>query len=91
MADIIKVKPQKNYEWNQDKKFVHVQIPLPSHTSLKKVQIYLSDLIFKVTSTEKGKPHILDLSKEIDYKAPENKFIFSNGHLHATLKKLNPE
>ena len=37
MADIIKVKPKKKYEWNQDKKYLYVQVPLPAHTSLKKV------------------------------------------------------
>jgi hypothetical protein len=50
MADIIKVKAKKNYEWNQDQKFVYVRIPLPSHLSLKKVEIFLSDLILRVTS-----------------------------------------
>ena len=62
MADIIKVKPKKNYEWNQDKKFIYVQIPLPLHTSLKKVDIYLSDFILRVTSLEKKQPHFLDLA-----------------------------
>ena len=63
MADIIKVKAKKSYEWNQDKKYVYVRIPLPAHTSLKKVEIYLSDLILRVTSTEKKQTHFLDLLK----------------------------
>lgn len=50
MADVIKVKAKKQYEWNQDPKFVYIQIPLPNHTSLKKVSIFLSDLILRVTS-----------------------------------------
>jgi hypothetical protein len=91
MADLIKIKPKKNYEWNQDKKFVHLQIPMPSHTSLKKVEIFLSDLILRVTSLEKKQTHFLDLAEEIDYRSPENKFILSNGLLHATLKKSNPD
>lgn len=91
MADIIKVKPKKSYDWNQDKKFVYVQIPLPSHTSLKKVDIYLSDLILRVTSLEKKHTHFLDLAQETDYKSPDNKFILTNGFLHATLKKTIPD
>jgi hypothetical protein len=50
MADLIKVKSKKTYEWNQDTKFIYVRIPMPSHTSLKKIDIYLSDLILRVTS-----------------------------------------
>ena len=63
MADIIKVKPKKNYEWNQDKKFIYIQVPLPAHTSLKKVDIFLSDLIFRVTSREKNSTQYLDLAQ----------------------------
>jgi hypothetical protein len=62
MADIIKVKPKKIYEWNQDSKYVYVRIPMPLHTSLKKVDIYLSDLILRVTSLEKKSTHFLDLA-----------------------------
>jgi hypothetical protein len=61
MADIIKVKPKKAYEWNQDKKYVYLQVPLPAHTSLKKVDIFLSDLILRVTTLEKKQTHFLDL------------------------------
>jgi hypothetical protein len=70
MADIIKVKAKKTYEWNQDQKFVYVRIPLPSHLSLKKIDIFLSDLILRVTSLEKKSTHFLDLAKEVDYKSP---------------------
>lgn len=91
MADIIKVKAKKTYEWNQDKKYIYVQVPLPAHTSLKKVEIYLADLILRVTSLEKKQTHFLDLFKEIEYRSPENKFVLSNGHLHATLRKAIPD
>ena len=50
MAEVIKVKAKKAYEWNQDTKFVYVRIPVPTQTSLKKVDIFLSDLILRVTS-----------------------------------------
>ncbi len=91
MADIIKVKAKKNYQWNQDKKFVYLQIPLPSHTSLKKVDIFLSDVILRVTSLDKKQTHFIDLAEEIDYRSPENKFILTNGLLHATIKKAKPD
>lgn len=91
MADIIKIKPKKAYEWNQDKKYIYLQVPLPSHTSLKKVEIYLSDLILRVTSIEKKQTHFLDLLHEVDYRSPENKFILTNGFLHTTLRKSEPD
>ena len=87
MADIIKVKPNKNYEWNQDNKFIYVRIPMPSHTSLKKLEIFLSDFILRVTSLEKKSTHFIDLINEIDYKSAENKFTLTDGEMHATLKK----
>ena len=61
MAEIIRVKAKKEYEWNQDKKYVYIQIPLPAHSSSKKVDIFLSDLILRVTSLEKKQTHSLDL------------------------------
>lgn len=91
MADIIKVKARKHYEWNQDPKYLYIQIPLPSHTSLKKVDIFLSDLILRVTSTEKKQTHFLDLLKDVEYRSPDNKFVLTNGLLHATLRKVAEE
>lgn len=79
MADIIKVKPKKTYEWNQDSKYIYVRIPMPSHTSLKKIDIFLSDLILRVTSLEKKSTHFLDLAHPVDYKSSENKFILTDG------------
>jgi hypothetical protein len=87
MAEVIKVKAKKAYEWNQDTKFVYVRIPVPSQTSLKKVDIFLSDLILRVTSLEKKSTHFLDLAYEVDYKSGENKFTLNDGEIHATLKK----
>ena len=66
-----------------------MQIPLPSHTSLKKVDIFVSDLILRVTSLEKKQTHFIDLVHEIDYRSPDNKFLLTNGLLHATLKKAS--
>lgn len=37
MADLIKVKPKKNYEWNQDLKYIYIRVPMPNNTQLKKL------------------------------------------------------
>jgi hypothetical protein len=37
MADIIKVKARKNYEWDQDHKSIRITISLTDHNSLKNV------------------------------------------------------
>lgn len=66
-------------------------MPLPAHSSLKKVDIFLSDLILRVTSREKNQTQSLDLAQEIDCHSPDNKFILSDGRLHATLKKSRPD
>lgn len=62
MADIIKVKAKKSYVWDQDKKFIYVQIPLPVHTKMNKIDIYLSDLILRVTNLEKKQTNFLDFA-----------------------------
>lgn len=87
MADVIKVKSKKAYEWNQDSKFLYIRVPMPSHTSLKKIEIFLSDLILRVTSLEKKSTHFLDLAQEVDYRSAENKFMLTDGEIHCTLKK----
>lgn len=90
MADVIRVKPKKNYEWNEDQANVYMQIALPGVTTLAQVDIYLSDLILRVTNSEKKSTQFIDLCHEVDYRSSENKFVFTNGALHATLKKSEP-
>ena len=53
MADVIRVKAKKQYEWDQDNKYIFVKVAMPGHTTIKNLQIYLSDLIFRITSTIK--------------------------------------
>ena len=53
MADIIKVKAKKTFEWNQDNKYIFLKVPMPGHTTIKNLQIFLSDLILRITSTQK--------------------------------------
>ena len=69
MADQIRLKPKKNYEWGQDKKFVFVQVPIPAHTNSKKLDIFLSDLILRVTSLEKKQTQFIDLWGKVDYQS----------------------
>jgi len=40
---------------------------------------------------EKKQTHFIDLVHEIDYRSPDNKFLLTNGLLHATLKKAVPD
>lgn len=90
MADIVRVKAKKNFEWDQDNKYVFVRIPMPGHTTIKNIQIYLSDLILRITSKQKKSAETLDLLKQVEYLSPENKFVLSDGVVSATLKKKIP-
>jgi HSP20 family molecular chaperone IbpA len=90
MADIVRVKAKKNFEWDQDNKYVFVRIPMPGHTTIKNIEIYLSDLILRITSKQKKSAETLDLLKEVEYLSPENKFVLSDGIVSATLKKKIP-
>jgi hypothetical protein len=63
MADIVRVKAKKNFEWDQDNKYVFVRIPMPGHTTIKNIEIYLSDLILRITSKQKKSAETLDLLK----------------------------
>ena len=42
MADLVRVKAKKSYEWQQDSKYLYVKVPMPGHTSMKNLEIYLS-------------------------------------------------
>ena len=35
MADIIRVKAKKSFEWNQDTKYIFIKVPMPGHTTIK--------------------------------------------------------
>lgn len=37
MADIIRVKARKNFEWEQDNKYIFVRVPMAGHTTLKNI------------------------------------------------------
>lgn len=59
----MRVKAKKNFEWDQDNKYVFVRIPMPGHTTIKNIEIYLSDLILRITSKQKKSAETLDLLK----------------------------
>lgn len=37
MTDVVKVKPKKNFEWEQDPKSIRVTVNMPDHKSIKNV------------------------------------------------------
>lgn len=53
MVDVIRVKAKKTYEWDQDNKYLFIKVPMPGHTTIKNLEIYLSDLILRITSKQK--------------------------------------
>lgn len=67
MADVIRVKAKKTYEWDQDNKYLFIKVPMPGHTTIKNLEIYLSDLILRITSKQKKSAQTLDLVKQVDY------------------------
>lgn len=67
MADIQKIKPKKNFEWEQDNKSVRITVNMPDHKSMKNVEIFLSDLVLRITSKQKKTAHVIDFDKEINY------------------------
>ena len=90
MADLIRVKAKKNYEWHQDNKYVYVKISMPGHLAIKNVEIFLADVVLRITSKIKKSVETLDLLHEVDYLSPENKFVMLDSTVNATLKKKVP-
>ena len=89
MADVVKVKPKRNFEWEQDTKSIRVTVNMPDHKSMKNVDIFLSDLFLRITSKQKKTSQVLDFCQEVDYLSAENKFVLVDGKIIATLKKKN--
>lgn len=63
MADVIRVKAKKTFEWDQDSKYLFIKVPMPGHTSIKNLEIYLSDLILRITSKQKKSADTLDMGR----------------------------
>ena len=91
MADLVRVKAKKNYEWHQDNKYVYVKVPMTGHTSIKNVEVYLSDLVLRITSKVKKYVETLDFCQEVDYLSSDNKFTMIDGVVNAVVKKKSGE
>ena len=50
MTDIIKVKTKKAFEWNKHNKYIFLKVTMLSHTTIRNIQIFLSDLILRITN-----------------------------------------
>jgi hypothetical protein len=89
MSDIIKIKARKHYDWSQDSKYLFIKVPVVGETSGKNIEIYLSDLILRVSNKNKKSVTTLDLEKEVEYLSAENKFVVEDGMVNAIIKKKN--
>lgn len=67
MADVVKIKARKQHEWDQDNKYVFIKINMPGHTTMKNLEIFLSDVLLRITSKVKKSVETLDLSHEVDF------------------------
>jgi hypothetical protein len=57
------------------------------NTTIKKIDIYMSDLILRVTSLERRATHFFDLYAPINYQSKENRNLYANNTLEITLVK----
>ena len=64
---------------------------MTGHTSIKNVEIYLSDFILRITSKVKKYVETLDFCQEVDYLSSDNKFTMIDGVVNAVVKKKNGE
>lgn len=80
---------KQNFEWFQDKKSINVKIYVGA-TSLKKIDVFLSDLVIKVNVQDSNFLKIIDLHAEIDYLNNENLTLYERGTLELYLIKKEP-
>lgn len=65
MAEIVRVKPQKHYNWHQTKTQVTLNLNIPN-TTIDKLSIEVFDVLLIVTNKEtKSNPHLFDLERPI--------------------------
>ncbi|KAL4480776.1 hypothetical protein ABPG72_001645 [Tetrahymena utriculariae] len=81
-----RVKPKHGYEWYQDNKIVKIRIPIKGIT-MKKIDIFISDLVLKINIIEKKWVRVLDLKHEIDFQGQENNVVYANEVLEIILVK----
>jgi dyslexia susceptibility 1 candidate gene 1 protein len=67
----------QKYEWYEDMKSIRIKIPIKG-VSMKKIDIYMSDLVLKVNVAEIKMVKLLDLKEKIDFESTENHVIYKN-------------
>ncbi len=77
----------REVEWEQDQQYVRMKIPLPGVSSMKNVELYLSDCVLRVNVSSARMVKVFDLSQKVDYLSKENKFVFTGSRLECTLLK----
>ena len=93
----------KTIKWSQDLKSLNIKITI-TRVSLKKIDIFMSDLVVKINVQENNFLKIFDLFAEIDYQNKENMITYENDTLdlyiikhqqkfwdNLTTQKLNKE
>lgn len=80
----------KQYDWSQDADSLIVNIPISS-VSLKKIDVYMTDLVLKINVKENNFIKIFDFESEVDYRNRENKITYNNGVLELLIKKQQPK
>ena len=76
-------------DWSQDKRSINLRVAV-GPTSLRKIDVFLSDLVVKVNIQEKKFLKTLDLHAEIDYLHNENLTMYDRGTLELFLIKKEP-
>jgi dyslexia susceptibility 1 candidate gene 1 protein len=67
----------QKYEWYEDMKSIRIKISIKG-VSMKKIDIYMSDLVLKVNVAEIKMVKLLDLKEKIDFESTENHVIYKN-------------
>ena len=67
----------QKYEWYEDMKSIRIKIPIKG-VSMKKIDIYMSDLVLKVNVAEIKIVKLLDLKDKIDFESTENHVKYKN-------------
>ena len=68
----------KDIEWEQDNEYIRMKIPIVGVNSMKNIDLYLSDLVFRINISEKKIVKVLDFQHEVDYLSKDNKFAFTS-------------
>jgi len=62
---------KQKYEWYEDLKSIMIKIPI-KNVSMKKIDIFLSDLVLKINVNEIKMIKVIDLKHEVQFDSTEN-------------------